>query len=181
MNVLERVVRARTGGGVERCHGIRHQGSYSVAAHSWGVAMLMYQLWPEDFPRLASYCLAHDVPEAWVGDIPAPTKKFSSEIKAACDLMERKIFERLELPCDQDLDPEDARKLKACDGLELYLWTCEQITAGNRHAECVARELEAWWDATPMPEEADDLFLAIREAGRIIEHGTDGWIREITK
>ena len=54
MNTLERITAIRTGGGVERCHGVRHQGSYSNAAHTWGVLVLLQVLWPNDFPRLAA-------------------------------------------------------------------------------------------------------------------------------
>src|SRR6185295_11629056 len=95
--LFKRLVAIRTGGATERCHGIRHHGSYSVAQHTWGVLCLLYVLWPEDFARLAPAVMFHDVPEAWVGDIPAPTKKYNSSVKRACDEMEAFIFERLAL------------------------------------------------------------------------------------
>ncbi len=180
MTPLQRLVAIRTGGATERCHGIRHHGSYSVAAHTWGVLALLYQLWPGDFGRLAAVVLFHDVPEAWMGDIPAPTKRYSLAVKAACDDMEYAIFKRLELPCDQDLPPEDARKVKACDYLDLYLWAKEQINWGNNHARCVVRELERFFEESPLPAPADRYLAEIR-TGRPIEHATDGLIMELNR
>ena len=178
MTPFERLVAIRTGGGVERCHGIRHQGSYSVASHSWGVAMLMYLLWPADFPRLVLYCLVHDVPEAWVGDIPATTKKYCPEVKSACEKLETAIFSRLALPNDADLSTLDQAKLKACDHLDLFLWAKEELCAGNFHAECILRELESFFQRAPLPEPATTLYRAIRSGH--VEHATDRLIREIT-
>lgn len=176
---FKRLIRIRTGGGVERCHGVRHQGSYRVDSHSWGVAMLMLVIWPDDFPRLAIYCLSHDVPEAWVGDIPAPTKKYCPEIKIPVNRMERGIFNLLSLPVDDDLAPLDKRKLRACDTPELYLWAKEQVHGGNLHASCVCRELEGFYETEPLLPEAQALFLEIKAGS--VEHATDGLIRELNR
>jgi 5'-deoxynucleotidase YfbR-like HD superfamily hydrolase len=177
MKPLARLMALRTGGGTERCHGIRHAGSYSVAAHTWGVLALLHQLWPEDFGRLAAVVTFHDLPEAWIGDIPAPTKRYNAAVKAACDAMDRKILDRLGLPSDQDLEPGDARKVKACDQLELYLWAREQVHAGNLHASCVVRELERYFRETPLPGAAEVLYLEIKHGS--VEHATDRLIMEI--
>lgn len=177
MSLLRRAIALRTGGGTERCHGIRHHSSYPVSAHSWGVAMLMLQLWPEHFARLVVYCLVHDIPEAWIGDIPAPTKKFSTSVKAACDTMERVLCARLDIPCDADLSKEDAARLKACDHLELYLWAREQVHGGNGHAACVVRELESYFEESPLLEPAHALYVEARTGS--VEHATDNVIREI--
>lgn len=179
MTLLDRLIAIRTGGAVERCHGIWHQGSYSVAAHSWGVAMLMLLLWPQDFRRLAIYCLVHDVPEAWVGDIPAPTKKYLPEVKRACDDIERQIFDRLDLPNDADLSVLDRAKLRACDHLELYVWATEQINGGNGHARCIRRELDSFFKHEPLLLEAQTLYGAIRYGN--IELATDKLLYELTK
>lgn len=178
-SLLDRIVAIRTGGATERCHGITHHGSYSVAAHTWGVLCLLFVLWPEDFARLAPRVMFHDVPEGWIGDVPAPTKRFSPAVKEAIDSMETRVFEILGLPHDSHgLSAEDLAKTKACDHLELYLWAAEQICGGNRHASCIMRELESYFDGpTPLPPTAHDLYMRIRR-GRV-EHRTDGLIREI--
>ena len=177
MNTLERITAIRTGGGVERCHGIRHQGSYSVAAHTWGILTLIYALWPGDFPRLAASVLFHDVPEAWTGDIPAPTKRYNGAVRAAIASMEDTILARLKLPNVDDLCLHDLARVKAADRLELYFWAKEQQAEGNRHAETVLRELDTFFAEEPLPEPADQLYMAVRDYD--VVHHTDGVIREI--
>lgn len=178
MKQVERLIAMRTGGSTERCHGIRHHGSYSVGEHSWGVAVLMYVLWPQDFQRLAIYCIAHDVPEAWVGDIPTTTKRYCPGVKQEVARLESAIFERLGLPDDGLLDEDDRTKLRACDRLELYLWALEQVHGGNAHADCVRRELERLFEETPLPAEAHALYEEIKISS--VEHATDGLIWELT-
>lgn len=177
MTPFERLLSIRIGGGTERCHGIRHQGSYSNAAHSWGVAVIMLILWPEHFGRLAVYCIVHDVPEAWVGDIPAPVKKYCPEIKAAAARMESQIFARLCIPDEAFLEPADKQMLRACDSLELYLWASEQVKGGNQHAACILRELDGFYLRDPLPTVAYSLYLSIKEGN--VEHATDALIRTL--
>lgn len=171
---LRKVVQTRAGGRVERCHGIVHHGSYSVAAHSWGVAMLLHALWPADFSRLALYCLAHDVPEAWVGDIPAPTKRYGS---MSIDYMETAILQNLDLPTCSDMSLEDRQKIKNCDQLELYIWSLEQGALGNMFASEVCRELDQFWRETPLLPEAARLLVSIQERG--VMPRVSGIIREL--
>ena len=61
----------------------------SVAAHSWGMAMLAPQLCPGDlnFQRVLELCILHDVAEVRVGDITphdgiAPEEKHRQETEA---------------------------------------------------------------------------------------------------
>ena len=58
----------------------------SVAAHSWGMAMLATQLCPEDLnlQRVLELCILHDIAEVRVGDITphdniAPEEKHRQE------------------------------------------------------------------------------------------------------
>lgn len=184
MNLLDRVMAVRTGGTVQRCHGIRHHGSYKVAEHTWGVLVLLWLLYPDDYVRLSPYVLFHDVPEAWVGDIPASTKKYSPAVKQAVGTMETSIFAWLRLPDEHDLSVDDHAKLKACDVLDLYLWVAEEVCGGNWHAHCVARELETFIaKGMPMPEPAREMYDDIRHymlngPGRF-QHATDDIIRRI--
>lgn len=152
------IVQSRAGGRVERCHGVPHAGSYSNAAHSWGVAMLMFYLWPEDFPRLAGACLAHDVPEAWVGDVPAPTMRYLPGLRKDLGEIEDGLNASLGLPAEGELAIEDHVKLKACDRLELYLWCREQLLLGNQFVGETLKELKRFFSEVPLPEEAMKLF-----------------------
>lgn len=157
------IVEARGGGRVERAHGIPHQGSYNNAAHSWGVAMLMLQLWPEDFPRLAAACLTHDIPECWTGDIPAPSMRYVPGLKESITKIEDRLLERIDLASYNHLEGEDYRKLKACDWLEFWLWCREQQAQGNMFAEEGRKEIEAYIESQQMPSPAYDVYRAIRE------------------
>ena len=131
---LNRILQARAGGAVQRCHTVRHFGSYSVAEHSWGVAMLVLQLYPEHFTALAAYALVHDVPEGLTGDIP-------STAKADDGMLDDAINRRFGLPSTSELNPIRHAILKSCDRLELYLWAYEQAAMGNRFADEIQTNL----------------------------------------
>lgn len=154
LSLSHRVILTRLGGSVERCHTLPHAAGYTNATHSWGVAMLLLQLWPEDFSRLAAYALSHDVPEAWVGDIPAHTKVRLPDLSQQLKALEATVFTRLQLPDENTLPPEDAAKLKAADQLDLWLWAQEELARGNYHAREVKNKLESWWRKNPLPEPA---------------------------
>lgn len=167
MNAYDRmhmIVQARAGGRVERGHNCHHLGSYSNAAHSWGVAMLMWYLWPEDFPRLALICLAHDVPEAWVGDIPAPVGRYLPGLKAELTKAEKVLAGRVGLPADSDLNEEDHAKLKACDRLEFYMWCREQLAQGNQFARDPLTEITHYLDVQGLPAPADAVYREMRSS-----------------
>ena len=166
-SLAKRVIQTRAGGRVERCHTIPHTGSYSVAAHSWGVAMLMFYLWPEDFPRLAAHCLSHDVPEAWVGDIPSPMLRYNPELKKRVEMVEAHIAADLGLPSEFGLSSEDYAKLKACDALEFWLWSREQIDMGNRFAIDGLHEVERHFAESPLPTNAWNLYSEFKRVGSL--------------
>ncbi len=124
--------------------------------------MLMHAIWPLDFPRLALHCLSHDVPEAWVGDVPAPTMRYVPGLKEQLGHYERQINLSLGLPAEQELDWEDYEKLKACDRLELYLWAREQQMAGNRFVDETIVELERFFVERPLPVAAQAFLAELR-------------------
>lgn len=156
------IIGTRSGGKVERCHAIPHIGSYSNAAHSWGVAMLMRILWPEDFPRLAYACLVHDIPESWTGDIPAPVMRHFPGLKEGLAAAEDKLMERLYLPGYNDMSPEDHAKFKACDWLEFYLWCRDQAAFGNQFAFEGQKEIELYIDKMGLPAPAMEVYEKLK-------------------
>jgi 5'-deoxynucleotidase YfbR-like HD superfamily hydrolase len=162
LTLCANIVQSRAGGKVERCHGIPHNGSYNNAAHSWGVAMLLFYLWPDDFPRLSIYALVHDVPEAWVGDSPAPVGRYVPGFKDEITLLETRINHSLNLPSEHDLAPDDYVKLKACDKLEFWLWSREQVAMGNGYAAEGLKEIERYFTETPLPERAQEVYEAMK-------------------
>lgn len=138
---LDEVLHARAGGAVQRCHTVRHQGSYSNAEHSWGVAMLILQLYPDDV-SLVGYALVHDIPEAVTGDVPATVKKDAVDEHAFDDY----ILSCWALPQLNELDPAARHILKSCDKLELWLWAKEQRAMGNLFANEILENLDTWFE-----------------------------------
>lgn len=160
MSVAFNIIQSRSGGKVERCHKIPHAGSYNVAAHSWGVAMLMYYIWPQDFERLAIHCLAHDIPESWVGDIPSSTIRYTPGLKDTIAKIEYRILKNLNLPFA--FEPEDLEKIAACDSLEFWLWAKEQVLMGNKFAQDSIKEVERFFKETPLPSPANEVFESLQ-------------------
>ena len=165
---LQRIMQIRIGGGVERCHTVKHQGSYRVDGHTWGVLVILYVLWPGDFARLAAHVLFHDVPEAWIGDAPAPVKKYDTTVKSVYDRMEEKLLTHLNLPNVDNLNEEDREKVSVCDRLELYIWALEQVQSGNKHAACIVDTLEDFFRITPLPAIAGAFLSELRNGS--VEH-----------
>lgn len=139
---LEQILFARGGGAVERAHVVRHSGSYSVAAHSWGMAMLLLQLYPEEFKRLVGFALVHDVPECLVGDVPSTSKVHSPE----SDALEDAINRAFGLPEVTKMGSREYWILKTLDHLELYLWAQEQLQSGNVWAMELIHNLQALFE-----------------------------------
>ncbi len=165
-NTLDQLIQIRAGGRVERCHTIPHTTSYNNASHSWGVAMIMLKLWPEDFPKLAVHCLVHDVPEGCLGDIPSPTFKFCPKLSGVIEKLEDRIFKALSLPNGKELTELEYKKLKNCDHLELYFWCLEQQWAGNFFVkECVKRLEDLFKQDDYLLPEAYSLFLNMQFSG----------------
>jgi hypothetical protein len=149
--LLSDIVQTRAGGAVERCHGIRHQGSYSNAAHTWGVLVLLQKLYPEDFAIIAPYALYHDVPEFVFGDVPAPTMRHVPGLREQLGEYEDALnIEVGGFPegALASMDPVRFKRFKACDRLDLWLWCMEQELAGNLFARECRLELQRYL-ATP--------------------------------
>jgi len=157
-NIVKKIIQARAGGAVERCHSIRHLGSYSVAVHSWGVAMLLHYLFPASFDHLVLVCLTHDVPEAWVGDIPSPTLRHMEGMAEKLVPIEAALSRSLDLPAESDLSFEEFTILKACDRLEFYLWCREQLLFGNEFVEEGLDEVTKYLNKTSLPGSAAQTF-----------------------
>lgn len=157
---VNRAVQARLGGKVERCHNIPHHGSYSNAAHSWGVAMLLRHIWPED-THLLIHALVHDIPEGWVGDIPSPTLRNMPEFRSRLERAEGYLLGLLQLPDPfAFLSEEDLLKLKTADRLEFVMWCMEQTLLGNRYAEEALKEMHEF-AMKDLPPKADEFYAAL--------------------
>lgn len=181
MSILENIIQARCGASTQRCHGIRHVGSYSNAEHQWGVTALLWYLYPNNFQRLAAYALFHDVSEAWVGDIPAPTLRHVPGLREKITKIEGNIAASIGCPREDSLSPEDHAMLKACDRLDLLLWCKEQLLFGNLFVGPCVDELCKYLDTSDLPGAAREVYVAImadpcmpRQAGVMEKFGNVG-------
>jgi 5'-deoxynucleotidase YfbR-like HD superfamily hydrolase len=111
------------GGAVRRYHNEGDIAAQSVAEHSWRVAIILHHLWP-DRPHLVTAALFHDIAEGLVGDIPAPAKRFDHNFHGVMEDIEREYEEFLGI--QKQLIPEDHRRLKAADYLELVDYCARQ-------------------------------------------------------
>ena len=168
--MVESVLVARTGGRVERCHRHTHTGSYSVAMHSWGVAMLMWQLWPQDFGRLGPVCLAHDLAECLTGDMPFPVGQRFPELREQLDRVETRFWYHYDLPGITGLSPADRRKIRACDSLEFYIWCREELERGNNHMNQALLSVVHFLEQEfVLPQEAETLFSELQKCRSVIK------------
>ena len=131
----EQYVMRRQGGAVERCHTIPHVGSYSNGLHSYNAAQLCLVFHPNPSLDLIKAILDHDVAEFVVGDMPSTMKMMSPAIADELQRVEDQVEERFGLHTYLTL--EELRWLKACDLMELYLWTIDQLAMGNNFAAMI--------------------------------------------
>lgn len=155
--IATRLAAVREGGEVERCHTVPHIGEYKNGQHSWGVAMIVAILWPEHFSRLGLIALTHDVPERYVGDIPAQVLRANPLLRETVLGLEREVTQRLGIPFEMDLTEEEYQIFKAADRLELYLWCLEQMRRGNMEVVGIINQLHEIWAKQPLPEPAKSL------------------------
>ena len=83
----------RKGGSVKRWHTISNAKEQTVAAHSWGVVVIIMELWPDSRADLIYASLLHDVPEQLIGDVPAPTKWAHTRLAKELSLAEESYWD----------------------------------------------------------------------------------------
>jgi len=132
LNTPERIDFLRRAGNVKRFHTVQTVGGTpTVGAHSWGVAVLLDEIWQDCTKTLLQAALYHDVAEAILGDVPATAKwdypTFANAIAEAEAEIEK------EMGFTFMLTTEQKARLKMCDMLELVLYSFEQIKMGNHN------------------------------------------------
>lgn len=151
----------REGGAVERCHVIPHHGSYNIAQHSWGVAVLIHQLF-RDHPKrneAIEIALFHDVPERWTGDMPSTVKHSCKTLREDMERVERIIATKLDIPCEHSASPDAYQMFKICDMLDLFLWAIEESANGNKRVEDMVEALVDWFCEKDRAKELPDGFF----------------------
>mgnify|MGYP003148758796 CR=1 FL=1 len=130
MNEFERLQKIRCGGNVERFHVLPTIRRNSVAAHSWGVAVVCLSLWDDCSFSLVKAALYHDCAEYLTGDLPAPIKLASEQVSSAIRALE--IDYEKELNIYIPLSEKDNARLKFADCLDGALFCLEELKMGNR-------------------------------------------------
>ncbi|UQS95124.1 5'-deoxynucleotidase [Pseudanabaena phage Pam3] len=166
MQLVDRIRAVREAAAVQRCHTVPHLSSYSNGAHTYGVCVLLRLLWPDE-PHLVDFALFHDTPERWTGDVPSQVINRHNDLRDALAREDERISGRLHLPCEHALDFESFIKLKACDRLELWLWTWEEEALGNKHVLNMRASLDATFadPGSQTPSQVLDLISKFRHEG----------------
>lgn len=125
----ERVAFLREAGEVRRCHTTPLSREYTVGLHSYNAVNLLLLLHPAPSLNLVRALMWHDAPERLLGDLPATAKWASIDLTTAYEALEARIAGHFGIQVL--LTDEEREWVNAMDSLELYLWSCEEIRAGN--------------------------------------------------
>ena len=139
---LTRVKLMREASSVKRCHAIPTIGHYDIGQHSFGMLCLLFTLNPNPSINLVRAIMAHDFPERFTGDIPAPGKWLGILNIGATERVEDCIIEFLGFSVS--LSDIEKSWLKGLDMLEYFLWTEDQIVLGNSNVTLNRRTALDW-------------------------------------
>jgi len=126
-------------GAVRRYHAKRVLVDQTIADHSWGVCVVLMWLYFPDLPpaKLFQMAVLHDVPEVITGDVPAPAKWRSLDLRTALAALELEVADELGIPGGYD-DPT----LAFADNAELVMHSlCEMKMGNHRFLQTAARGL----------------------------------------
>ena len=125
---------------VRRYHTVPDEGrGQTVAEHSWGVAMLIATYHPNPSVNLLKAALNHDLSESITGDLPATVKWKHPGLTEIVRDIEHDI--RVEHGWEVELTLEEQYWLRACDMLELYLYSERRSNGRDEWSNVVGR---AW-------------------------------------
>jgi 5'-deoxynucleotidase YfbR-like HD superfamily hydrolase len=114
----------------------------TVAAHSWGVAMMIQRIWPDCRKELILAALQHDLGEQEVGDIPAPAKWRSPDAYKAFALAEDNARNDMGFKdYEKTLTSFELLVLKIADGMELMALSQNRLNNGELGARIVLNNI----------------------------------------
>lgn len=113
-------------GNVKRYHTLATDSLQKTSAHSWGVAALCMDLFPDASLSMLKWCIAHDVPEAYTGDTPAHVKWVQPTLKEELNSLERMYYSSMNYPEVGYLSPIELIKVQLCDLLELCFYSYKE-------------------------------------------------------
>lgn len=165
---ITQLMSMRESGYVRRVHTQRWVGEYNLAMHGWQCVTLLLRLHPSPSMELVKVLLWHDVPERFLGDLPAPALWGDTELATAYERLDRQVLDFLGIPNWGDLSPEDKLWFGAIDKIELYMSVSEQLMIGNNHVTPMQLALKEWFSDNPIPEECKE-FIKDYVPGRVCD------------
>ncbi len=140
---VDRVLRLREAGNVQRCHVLPHLGEYSNGLHTYQMLVLLEVLHPSPGRDLYRAILLHEAHERYMGDIPATFKAVADPalVGAVGDLKERL---NRDLGTAVSLAPEEQSWIRALDGVEFWLWCQDQVALGSSPAAYKLEYVDRW-------------------------------------
>ena len=128
----EAVYNHRMAGRIRRLHIKPMNGDeQNIAAHSWGVAMILLDLFPCVSRSCLVFALRHDVPEIVTGDVPANVKWQHPGLQDTIEWIEEGFLEKMGWPTDLKDQHEEKTYIRIADRVELLFYCLEQIYMGN--------------------------------------------------
>lgn len=130
-DLSEKIYNTRMAGRIRRLHIRPMNGEeQNVAAHTWGVAMILLDLFPKVSKETLVFALRHDVPEVSTGDVPANVKWANPELETTLEFMESAFLG--DMGWEKYPPSEyDSLAIKVADRIELLFYCLEQMYMGN--------------------------------------------------
>jgi 5'-deoxynucleotidase YfbR-like HD superfamily hydrolase len=116
-------------GAVKRFHTKRVIQETTVAHHTWGVMLILFDICEPSVNLLAA-ALYHDSAEIITGDVPAPAKWHHAGLDAELLAVERQFETDNEI--NYLLTEHEQNLLKWADSLELILYADSEFRMGNQ-------------------------------------------------
>jgi 5'-deoxynucleotidase YfbR-like HD superfamily hydrolase len=145
----------RKAGSLRRYHSVPTIGVDTIAAHSFGVAMLTILMTNGNASlQLIKAALYHDLHETYTGDVPGPVKRFDNDIAT--------IFLKLEDDFNRNhklsviLTYQEEIVLSIADKLDGMLFCLEERRKGNRYMDPVFHKFSQWIKEIEVPAIATD-------------------------
>lgn len=117
-------------GAVKRWHTVNTLKEQDLAAHSWGVAMIVSYLGGS--PRAVQAALVHDLHESEFGDFPFQTKRDFREVLEVERTVQAQFANIHDIENEEDLNASERALVKWADLFESWLWARREMKMGNQ-------------------------------------------------
>ncbi len=105
---------------------------YTVGQHVTGCIQILLIYFPWSSKNLIQQIVFHDYAEAVTGDVVGNAKKLYPELKAALDIVEKRVDEKYNIVTNYPITEKEYEILELVDKVELLLWCYEQFLSGCR-------------------------------------------------